>query len=32
MGQIPQEVRGALVKAMTLKIAMIDTERQMKER
>jgi hypothetical protein len=32
MGEIPQEVRGALVKAMSLKSAMVDTERQIKER
>jgi hypothetical protein len=32
MGEIPQEVRDALVKAMTLKSAMVDTERQIKER
>jgi hypothetical protein len=32
MGEIPKEVRDALVKAMSLKRAMVDTERQMKER
>jgi hypothetical protein len=32
MGEIPQEVRDALVKAMSLKSAMVDTERQIKER
>jgi hypothetical protein len=32
LGEIPQEVRSALVKAMSLKSAMVDTERQIKER
>jgi predicted RNase H-like nuclease (RuvC/YqgF family) len=32
LGEIPREVRDALLKAMSLKSAMIDTERQMKER
>ena len=32
IGEIPQEVRNALVKAMSLKSAMVDTERQIKER
>jgi hypothetical protein len=32
MGEIPKEVRDALVKAMGLKSTMVDTERQMKER
>jgi hypothetical protein len=32
IGEIPQEVRSALVKAMSLKSAMVDTERQVKER
>jgi hypothetical protein len=32
MGEIPQEVRDALVKAMSLKSAIVDTERQIKER
>jgi hypothetical protein len=32
MGEIPQEVREALVKAFSLKSAMLDTERQMQER
>jgi hypothetical protein len=32
IGEIPQEVRNALVKAMSLKSALVDTERQMKER
>jgi hypothetical protein len=32
MGEIPKEVRDALVKAMSLKSAMVDTERQMRER
>jgi hypothetical protein len=32
MGEIPQEVRQALMKAMSLKSAMLDTERQIKER
>ena len=32
IGEIPQEVRSALVKAMSLKSAMVDTERQIKER
>jgi hypothetical protein len=32
MGEIPKDVRDALLKAMSLKSAMIDTERQMKER
>jgi hypothetical protein len=32
MGEIPQEVREALVKAMHLKSALADTERQIKER
>ena len=31
-GELPQEVREALVKAMSLKSAMVDTERQIKER
>jgi hypothetical protein len=31
-GEIPQEVRDALVKAMSLKSAMLDTERQVNER
>jgi hypothetical protein len=32
IGEIPQEVRSALVKAMSLKSTMVDTERQIKER
>jgi hypothetical protein len=32
IGEIPQEVRSALVKAMRLKSTMVDTERQIKER
>jgi hypothetical protein len=32
MGEIPREVRDALVKAFSLKSAMVDTERQMQER
>jgi hypothetical protein len=32
MGEIPKEVREALVKAMSLKGTMVDTERQMRER
>jgi hypothetical protein len=32
IGEIPQEVRNALAKAMSLKSAMVDTERQIKER
>jgi hypothetical protein len=32
MGEIPREVRDALVKAFSLKSAMLDTERQMQER
>jgi hypothetical protein len=32
MGEIPKEVRDALVKAFSLKSAMVETERQMKER
>jgi hypothetical protein len=32
MGEIPKDVRDALLKAMSLKSALVDTERQMKER
>jgi hypothetical protein len=32
MGEIPKDVRNALLKAMGLKSAMVDTERQIKER
>jgi hypothetical protein len=32
MGEIPKEVRDVLVKAMSLKSALVDTERQMRER
>lgn len=32
LGEIPQEVRSALVRAMSLKSTIVDTERQVKER